>query len=43
MEGGGGKWEGGQRFSRGEKSLNLEKGGSKKFLNLNTMSRVLIL
>jgi hypothetical protein len=42
MEGGGGKWEGGQSFRRGEKSLNLEKGGSKKFLNLNTMSRVLI-
>ena len=26
----------------GQKSFNAEKGGSKKFLNLNTMSRVLI-
>ena len=26
----------------GQKSFNTEKGGSKQFLNLNTMSRVLI-
>jgi hypothetical protein len=46
--GGGGKWEGGGRsftlINRGvQKSFNAEKGGgAKKFLNLNTMSRVLI-
>jgi hypothetical protein len=44
-----GKWEGGKRsftlINRGgQKSFNAEKWGegSKKFLNLNTMSRVLI-
>ena len=46
---GGGKWEGGggkQSFTlinrRVKKVLIQRKGGSKKFLNLNTMSRVLI-
>jgi hypothetical protein len=44
-----GKWEGGEKRSftlinggGGQKSFNAEKGGSKEFLNLNTMSRVLI-
>jgi hypothetical protein len=45
-----GKWEGGGGDKRrltlintgGQKSFNLEKGGVKNFLNLNTMSGVLI-
>ena len=42
MGGGGGKRSFTLINRGGQKSFNAEKGGSKKFLNLNTMSRVLI-
>ena len=47
--GGVGKWEGGKQsftlINRGVKKVSMQRkggGGSKKFFNLNTMSRVLI-
>ena len=43
MGGGGGGKRSFTRINRGgQKSFNLEKGGARKFLNLNTMSRVVI-